>query len=276
MTIKQQGGIFGRNPEFNNLTVDGTLTASGGISLPADSISGDAINGGTATPENVSVSGGVTLSGETARTLLLKSTDTTVDNNQQFGVIDFESSDASSGAGGVRCRIEGKAANSGGGIGNSSLVFSVGGYSSTTLVETLRLQDGGIRIGGLSEGSLFDEYEEGNWTGTYGGNTATGSYTKIGRAVYVDITLTANSASFGSITGLPYSCGGSGYTGGFTWGRVFRMDTLDANGVPCRISVSGTQLTFTTNVATGADGVFTVTSDASGTVRAGLSGVYYV
>jgi len=27
MTIKQQGGIFGRNPTFNNVTVDGTLTA---------------------------------------------------------------------------------------------------------------------------------------------------------------------------------------------------------------------------------------------------------
>ena len=26
MTIKQQGGIFGRNPTFNNVTVDGALT----------------------------------------------------------------------------------------------------------------------------------------------------------------------------------------------------------------------------------------------------------
>lgn len=26
MTIRQQGGIFGRNPTFNNVTVDGTLT----------------------------------------------------------------------------------------------------------------------------------------------------------------------------------------------------------------------------------------------------------
>jgi len=28
MTIKQQGGIFGRNPTFNNLVVDGTLTVN--------------------------------------------------------------------------------------------------------------------------------------------------------------------------------------------------------------------------------------------------------
>ena len=29
MTIKQQGGIFGRNPTFNDLTVEGTLTSEG-------------------------------------------------------------------------------------------------------------------------------------------------------------------------------------------------------------------------------------------------------
>jgi len=29
MTIKQQGGIFGRNPTFNNVEADGTLTVSG-------------------------------------------------------------------------------------------------------------------------------------------------------------------------------------------------------------------------------------------------------
>ena len=39
MTIKQQGGIFGRNPTFNNvdvdndLTVNGSFTSSGPISV---------------------------------------------------------------------------------------------------------------------------------------------------------------------------------------------------------------------------------------------------
>jgi len=57
MTIKQQDGIFGRNPTFNDLTVEGNLTSSGTITLGADSVSGDAIDGGTATPENISTSG---------------------------------------------------------------------------------------------------------------------------------------------------------------------------------------------------------------------------
>ena len=29
MTIKKQGGIFGRNPTFNNVTVEGDLTVNG-------------------------------------------------------------------------------------------------------------------------------------------------------------------------------------------------------------------------------------------------------
>ncbi len=33
MTIKQQGGIFGRNPTFNNLTVEGTFNQSGTTTL---------------------------------------------------------------------------------------------------------------------------------------------------------------------------------------------------------------------------------------------------
>jgi hypothetical protein len=53
MTIKQNGGIFGRNPTFNDVDVEGNLTTSGTITVAADSISGDAIDGGTATPTTV-------------------------------------------------------------------------------------------------------------------------------------------------------------------------------------------------------------------------------
>ena len=39
MTIKQQGGIFGRNPTFNDVEVDGTLTIGGAaIPAPADTL----------------------------------------------------------------------------------------------------------------------------------------------------------------------------------------------------------------------------------------------
>ena len=193
------------------LDVAQTWTAN--QTFPNDSISGDVINGGTATPDDISVSGGITLSGATARTLLLKCTDTTVDNNQQFGVIDFESSDASTDAGGVRCRIEGKAANSAGGIGNSALVFSVAAASSTTLVETLRIQDGNLKLpsgsgidfsatAGTGTSELFDDYEEGTWTPSLtfdvnGGGIVYGAregkYTKIGNLVHVTYKIVISS-----------------------------------------------------------------------------------
>jgi len=42
MTIKQYGGVFGRNPTFNNVTIEGTLTFDGDIDIDSDlTISGD-------------------------------------------------------------------------------------------------------------------------------------------------------------------------------------------------------------------------------------------
>jgi hypothetical protein len=52
MSIKAQGGVFGRNPTYNDLNAEdittGNLTATGAISFPADSLSGDYIAGGDA------------------------------------------------------------------------------------------------------------------------------------------------------------------------------------------------------------------------------------
>ena len=42
MTIKQLGGVFGRNPTFNNVTIEGTLTFDGDIDINSDlTISGN-------------------------------------------------------------------------------------------------------------------------------------------------------------------------------------------------------------------------------------------
>jgi hypothetical protein len=38
MTIKQHGGIFGRNPTFNNVSVDGSLTSVGNITSTTGNI----------------------------------------------------------------------------------------------------------------------------------------------------------------------------------------------------------------------------------------------
>ena len=36
MSIKQNGGVFGRNPTFNDVTIDGTLTFDGDIDINSD------------------------------------------------------------------------------------------------------------------------------------------------------------------------------------------------------------------------------------------------
>lgn len=66
MTIRQQGGIFGRNPTFNDVTVDGTLTVNGEpisdfgtmAQQDADNVN---IDGGTIDGTDVTVGSGKTL-----------------------------------------------------------------------------------------------------------------------------------------------------------------------------------------------------------------------
>lgn len=40
MTIRQQGGVFGRNPTFNNVTVEGDLSLEGSLIINGETISG--------------------------------------------------------------------------------------------------------------------------------------------------------------------------------------------------------------------------------------------
>ena len=63
---------------------------------------------------------------------------------------------------------------------------------------------------------LLNDYEEGTWTPTLGGTATytvqTGTYTKIGRFVYVSAMITVNTLGTGStreIQGLPFSINGS-------------------------------------------------------------------
>jgi hypothetical protein len=63
MSIKQNGGVFGRNPTFNDVTIDGTLTFNGDIDINSDlKIDGDLeVTGTSSLTGNVGV--GVAASG---------------------------------------------------------------------------------------------------------------------------------------------------------------------------------------------------------------------
>ena len=75
---------------------------------------------------------------------------------------------------------------------------------------------------------LLDDYEEGTWTPTIGGNatytgTPSGTYVKVGRMVYAHWALTINVQGTGSaisaISGLPYPSGmASQVTSNLLWG----------------------------------------------------------
>ena len=77
---------------------------------------------------------------------------------------------------------------------------------------------GGVYLGGTGASNLLDDYEEGTWTPVmeFGGSTAgvtyalqTGSYTKVGRLVTINIAIQLSSNGTGSgaasITGLPFA-----------------------------------------------------------------------
>ena len=64
-----------------------------------------------------------------------------------------------------------------------------------------------------ADANTLDDYEEGTWTPTIGGNTTysgrSGNYVKIGRVVYIDFYIEVNIRGTGSttiMTGAPFTC----------------------------------------------------------------------
>ena len=88
---------------------------------------------------------------------------------------------------------------------------------------------GAVKIGGSASANEMDEYEEGTWTPSIGGNATynsqSGTYVKVGRMVYatgiVNINNKGTGSSIGSISGLPFASGvASQNTSNLTWSGV--------------------------------------------------------
>jgi len=223
MTIKQQGGIFGRNPTFNNVDVEGTLTVNGepisdfGTMAQQDAnnvnIDGGAIDG-TTLGENTRSTGKFT----TANT----SSYLTVESSAGSGLRMYGSSGTNQWDVYLNSTNLRFSDNTGGGVAqfdtnvnlnNSNLVIGTSGkgidFSATS---------------GTGTSELFDDYEEGTFTPTLYGNatagtyelaTASGTYTKVGRVVTAQVLLVlAGSVTGGGsgdtvIGGLPFTYDGS-------------------------------------------------------------------
>jgi hypothetical protein len=164
MTIKNRGGVFGRNPTFNDVDVDGTLSVGGAaIPAPANTAKLDTAQTFTATQTMASGTGGI---------LTLKTTDATGASGDILGKIDFFSGDTSGGSTGVQASVRGVYDTNG---DSSALVFVTGystGSGSPTLVERMRVRSGGGLLIGTVDTDLND-------TGDAGVYVEAGGRTKI-------------------------------------------------------------------------------------------------
>lgn len=222
MTIKQTGGVFGRNPTFNDVTVEGDLTVDGSVvhtgDLTVDNInlSGNTIST-TDTNGNLVLdpdgTGLVQIPNATAPTIELRNTKAWNSPEQgTFASIQGYTTDTS-GTTGPRVVAEIELFNdAGSSVPGGSWIFktSPGGGGAQVLTERARIGRSGhltlasgnnvvfasgngidfSATAGTGTSELFDDYEEGTWTpsvsaGTISGTsiTYTGNYTKIGDTV---------------------------------------------------------------------------------------------
>jgi hypothetical protein len=195
MTIKQQGGIFGRNPSFNDLEA-----------------------------EQATVNGLVNIQSNRPQIFLYEQDRT--DNNARiecsFDNLNISQVDDSNGSPVVRLTVEMDTGDVY--VNDGNLVIGTSGkgidFSATS---------------GTGTSELFDDYEEGNWTPTYTtdgtdfdsvsyDSRTHGRYVKIGSLVYVSCVVYTDGITVGSasgdvlIGGLPFTVSNDpsnaeGYTG---------------------------------------------------------------
>jgi hypothetical protein len=216
MTIKQQGGVFGRNPAFNDVsaaTIDATtvdaerLNVTAGADSIATWIQGRSSDNAAAvffTSNNGGAQYGYVFS-----------------NASEFGVSSIGARPLSLGAAGSTAMQIDTSGNAN--ILNGNLIVANGAgidFSATS---------------GTGTSELFDDYEEGTWTPVVyfgGANTGmsvatTGHYTLVGRLVVVrcSVTFSAKGSSTGTfqIGGLPFvgSINGAGAMGfNYAWATM--------------------------------------------------------
>jgi hypothetical protein len=234
MTIKHLGGVFGRNPTFNDVTIEGQLTFEGNIDIDSDitwednkkAIFGDSgdleifhdgnhsyinnVGAGSLFIQDLDGAGDIYLRPKSGQTAIGIYNDNTVEIAHSGNVKLATTSTGISVTGNV-------AVNAGNGID----------FSATS---------------GTGTSELFDDYEEGTWTPTYLGSVSNptitydiqvGLYVKIGRLCHAVLRIRTDSVSGGSgnlrIGGLPFlafSAPTSSMSGGIT---VNRADSFTTN-----------------------------------------------
>lgn len=241
MTIRQQGGVFGRNPTFNDLQVDGNATFDGST-LVVDGVN-NRVGINSPTPRDTLEFKGIArlydYSGQDVFARIF-----TDPSGKLYIDADKGNTKASSGIVFTVDNVEAAQFNSSG-----NLAFANGkgiDFSATS---------------GTGTSELFDDYEEGTWTATFSAEftipptVTSAQYTKIGRQVTVTMLATGGVVTAGgSIGGLPFtsnSAQGAGAYGGNSdtteslQGTVGQSASSIAN-IPARVLTGDTwQITAT-------------------------------
>lgn len=201
MSIKQNGGVFGRNPTFNDVTIEGQLTFDGDIDVNSDlkvdgnlDVTGTGDFGGKV---KVTTAGNGEIEVERASGALIN-----LQAQSARGVIGTNSNHElqlkSNSTGRLKITTAGNVE-----VMSGNLVMSTSGkgidFSATA---------------GTGTSELLDDYEEGTWTPTVigltvvGTPTYTGRYTKVGRLVSFDLQIfstTSTAATTGvTVFSLPF------------------------------------------------------------------------
>jgi|TARA_R110000796_G_scaffold220165_1_gene336293 hypothetical protein len=249
MTIKQLGGVFGRNPTFNDVTIEGDLEIDGTLKFDGDiDINSDLkVNGdlevlgqsalGATIPSDAHATWSQYFVGEKGSVISEKLnagglfgmwlTDNVYIDNDTGSFAYLTDDEASA----VRCEageIEFRSAP----LGNAGDPMTLTQYAKFTTAGNLAFVSGkGIDFSATAQApgstsELLADYEEGAWTATItdGANDATMGgggvcqYTKVGRLVtvhgYIYTTSLGSVTGSLSISGLPFSplAGGTNYT----------------------------------------------------------------
>lgn len=250
MTIKQHGGIFGRNPTFNNVEVDGEATLSSAkiSDLTNNRVVIVGANGEIEDDANLSWDGSQFNISNGTVTLFV--TEGSSVNAMRIGV-----------GGNVSAVLEHR------GYAGQNFLIQDETVASITAAGNLAFTSGrGIDFSatsGTGTSELFDDYEEGTWTPSLGGNTTytvqEGYYVKVGSLVNVKATILVNTIGTGSvntISGLPYTNGGGIAACNVAyWGTI----ATAVNHLVGTVTADGTTIVMR-GVTTAASSVSTITT----------------
>lgn len=279
MTIKQLGGVFGRNPTFNDVTIEGELTFDGDIDINSDlkisqdfEVVGDS-GFGAAPNSNYRIN-----ALDTNAVVMAVSRDgTDGDAIQIFNGAVF----------GTRCLGLGVSGSNGtinNQYGNIEITTSSALIGKFT-VNGFAPEDGkGIDFSataGTGTSELLDDYEEGaftpNYTAATGGDlggtqSRQGYYTKVGNKVTIQLYLFINTIDVtgksGSVTvtGLPFT----GSLGGNATGVIVTTESTGSYGAftnsprTAKLSGTGDSLTLLKEISSNVEQPLQVTDFATG------------